>query len=719
MRRANLWLLLIIAVTFAVYAPSFANDFTYDDNDVVRVPGGENGGPNELVAGLQPLSVYFSTSYSESHGGLGRGFRPITVLSFAIVHSLTKSANPPPNGPIAPAWPQHVVNVVLHCVAVWLTFQFLVLFLGRGLSALLGAGVFGLHALRSDAVIAMVGRGEIMGYAFGMASLLLYVAGLRRKGGARYGCLALCAGSLFLAVCSKESAAPWILMIPLTVVALRFKFGSDPSEKLPPLKDQVGPWLLSIALPFAVFFVMLLQIWANLDQESRPAFESNPLWFADAISRFANGVIILGYGFYKVFLPIHLAHDYSDAVFKIATGFGDYRFFVAGGVLIAALVAGLVFARRHPLLFVAVAMFFGFSFLTSNITFPVETIFGERLYYTPAVALSILVAWIVDRVGRSSRSRAVVILVGLWTLMCAGLIIKRDLDWRDNKTLFFADAAGQPDSIRVQMTLMHYLRQGDPNVWKQTIDHAHATNPKCPTPIREMAYFFITMGQFDEAERYARLGLEIRESDHPDIIDQRAELHLLLAQALEAQNRFPEAEQSLREAVEIAEINPKFTDPRKRTDLGAFFRRTGKPQDAKREFRAVRRKTPKFLPAWDQSLFLAQSEKNDKEVEALVGSGKRLFPDAPNFALHEAILAHRRGDVRRAAQVFDQSMRFLPQAPGTFEYWEFFVGLLIQQNRLDEARDLVIQFVRVSGLRRYQLERFGAFAKSLGLRPAR
>ena len=269
------------------------------------------------------------------------------------------------------------------------------------------------------------------------------------------------------------------------------------------------------------------------------------------------------------------------------------------------------------------------------------------------------------------------------------------------------------------MTLMHYLRQGDPNVWKQTIDHAHATNPKCPTPIREMAYFFITMGQFDEAERYARLGLEIRESDHPDIIDQRAELHLLLAQALEAQNRFPEAEQSLREAVEIAEIDPKFPDPRKRTDLGAFFRRTGKPQDAKREFRAVRRKTPKFLPAWDQSLFLAQSEKNDKEVETLVGSGRRLFPDAPNFALHEAILAHRRGDVRRAAQVFDQSMRFLPQAPGTFEYWEFLVGLLIQQNRLDEARNLVIQFVRVSGLRRYQLERFSAFAKSLGLRPAR
>ena len=57
MAPTNLWLLLIIAVTFGVYSPSLMNDFTCDDADVVRVPSSRTGDPNRFIAELQPPGV--------------------------------------------------------------------------------------------------------------------------------------------------------------------------------------------------------------------------------------------------------------------------------------------------------------------------------------------------------------------------------------------------------------------------------------------------------------------------------------------------------------------------------------------------------------------------------------------------------------------------------------------------------------------------------------
>ena len=74
-------------------------------------------------------------------------------------------------------------------------------------------------------------------------------------------------------------------------------------------------------------------------------------------------------------------------------------------VLLGILVGGLWWARRQPLPFLAMAAFFGFSFLISNIPTPIETIFGERLYYTPAVGLSFLLAWVADRLWRLEPPR--------------------------------------------------------------------------------------------------------------------------------------------------------------------------------------------------------------------------------------------------------------------------------------------------------------------------
>ncbi|MEE2885976.1 MAG: hypothetical protein VX951_00975, partial [Planctomycetota bacterium] len=468
-------LLILVVLTFGVYSPSLVNGFAYDDMDIVRVPS-VSGFPNHMVAEVQPIGDYYSGYYGESVAGLGRGYRPTTVLSWALVHAVTKrpAESVPPDAARASAGPQHFVNILLHCFAVWLTFRMLSLLAGGGFGPVLGAAVFGLHALRSDPVLSLVGRGEILGYLFGVLGLLGYVAALRRSGGGRYCYLAGTGLALFLAFTSKESAAPWVVFLPLFVLAMAW-LGRDGA---PTPMQQLLPWLVGVLTPFLVFLGLYLSVTSDLGDFS-PAYESNPLWYLPD-QRFGTGVMLMGYAIYKLLVPFSLACDYGAEVFTMVESLADSRFLLAFALLLGLLAFGLLRATRHPLLFLATAAFFGFSLLVSNIPFPIETIFAERLYYTPTLACSFLVAWLAGRLGGTRLQTSGVWSLGLWCAVCSLVILKRDFNWRDNASLFAADVVSQPRSISMLLSQRDMLEFQHPGQWKQVLDKAYALSPTSP-----------------------------------------------------------------------------------------------------------------------------------------------------------------------------------------------------------------------------------------------
>ena len=92
------------------------------------------------------------------------------------------------------------------------------------------------------------------------------------------------------------------------------------------------------------------------------------------------------------------------AVGLLVESIGDLRFLQSCAVLTALFVCGIALVRRHPLVFLAMACFLGFSFATSNVLFAIGTIFGERLYFTPSLGLGIFAAWIAMVVSIASSS---------------------------------------------------------------------------------------------------------------------------------------------------------------------------------------------------------------------------------------------------------------------------------------------------------------------------
>ena len=127
-RYVWIWLSVIVLVTFGVYSRSLWNGYTYDDAVFVQAPTSQ-GQSNHMVGELQPLSRYFTSVYGEGSQGFGRGLRPVTVLSYALVHWAFRVQDKSVTGGWrCPAWPHHAMNVLLHCVSVWLVYLFVAMF---------------------------------------------------------------------------------------------------------------------------------------------------------------------------------------------------------------------------------------------------------------------------------------------------------------------------------------------------------------------------------------------------------------------------------------------------------------------------------------------------------------------------------------------------------------------------------------------------------------
>jgi tetratricopeptide (TPR) repeat protein len=463
--RARFWLLLVLLVSAGVHAPSIAGGFALDDVFAAKAavgPAAVQGNP--MVGEDTPLLEFFRRHYWHRVFPTGDLYRPVTVLSYALVyHGLGEPL------------PQHLVNVLLHAFATFLVYRLVRRFAAR-LPSLLGALSFGVLGIHSEAVSGVVGRAELLAFCFGAAGVLL---------GRRTRLLPLAAVLFFLAACSKESGVVWpafLLVVP-------------GNRRRPALAAGVAAlvpyfWLraAAIAEPSVHHFV---------------AHGANPLWHLPALERIGNGVMLWTVGLGKTLLPWNLCSQYGPAVFTLATTPLDPRVLGAFVLEVMLLALGIAMRRQAPLLFLATAALFGFSFVTSNVPFGTGTILAERTWYLPSLA----VAYAVGHWTRALRPRWLLLLVPWW-LWHAVVCVERSFAWRDDATLFATDLQRQPRSI---MLLCFAARQDSvanrTEAAREKLRLAAQLEPRDPTAWVQLAASLLDGGSVDEAERCVRTGL--------------------------------------------------------------------------------------------------------------------------------------------------------------------------------------------------------------------
>ncbi len=281
---------------------------------------------------------------------------------------------------------------------------------------------------------------------------------------------------------------------------------------------------------------------------------SNPYPF---YARFLTGwkVVLL---YVKVLIfPFHLR---MERLIPLATTFFSPPVLLAGGVISGTAVCLAKAYRRSSLVFFGIAWFF-LALLPYMNWFPLNAEMADHWLYLPSVGFFLLIAISVEKIiirGPKNLSsappwRGTTIsnlpgtrgsknsLIGCALLLAiivslAALTIRRNLDWKDNKTIYRATARTSPGSPRARYNLGN---------------------------------IYLAEGRLDEAVGEYRESLRIKPRD--------ARCRGNLGKALLELNRIPEAVREFETAVSLQPEAPSTL-----TKLGAAYGLAGRPHDAVR-----------------------------------------------------------------------------------------------------------------------------------------
>ena len=381
----------------AAYVNALDNPFVYDDHDTVV-------GNASLV---DVRNVKFVLIHSP--------FRPVVNVSYAIDRWLWGYR---PFG-------YHLTNITLHAMAVLLLFAWLRRVLSDAgaaratdAAAFVGATLFAVHPLQSEAVAYVSGRSELMCAVWFLAALLLardaLVSGSRARGAAAMACG-------LLSIASKEIG----LVLPLVVLAYDWLFrpGEDAARHRR---------LWRVFVPLFVFLAAIggyrLATMAGLSGSAATAPLLNLLTQAIVIWRYV-GLLVWPSG-QSVMHGVHRVTTLTDGLGWVA---------LAG--LAAAAIAAVRLRKSRPLATLGIFWFFAVLAPSSSVI-PLREGMAEHRLYLASAGIVMAIAAVVSRwltrepqppriVGRAQTGALCAIVAVLFTLT-----VWRNQVWADPVALW-------------------------------------------------------------------------------------------------------------------------------------------------------------------------------------------------------------------------------------------------------------------------------------------
>jgi hypothetical protein len=366
-------------------------------------------------------------------------YRPLTKISYLFNYAVLGSGPHPGS--------YHAVNFVLHAVNILLVYWLGLLLLREFRLALALAAVWGLHPVLTECVTNVVGRADLLA-AFGtLAGLLCHVKALSASGRRRTAWLAALALAAAIGLFSKENAV--VLPAAMLLYDVAYRHAS-------PWRARIAGYI-AVALPFLGYFYLRARMIAALYETEAGsfAFVQNPLVGADFWTARFTALKVVGRYVGLWLWPGPLSCDYSYnqvPLFNWRLDNGDAWLTLAAiAACAAALAIAVICFRSKPAIFFFLAFFFAALAPTSNLLILIATIMADRFLYLPSIALAALLVLGIFHLGDRLGRRAAWIFVGV---LCAGFAVRtyaRNLDWRDESSLWASAVEAAPDSYMTHL----------------------------------------------------------------------------------------------------------------------------------------------------------------------------------------------------------------------------------------------------------------------------
>jgi len=520
-QRATLWVGVLATLAYANAVP---NGFAYDDTSILA--------QNEIVTEGRVLEAW-KRPYWPRHSEDSGLYRPLTVSSFAAEWRVF-GANPVG---------YHVVNVVVHA-----TVSILVLWLLAGWTsvsgALVGASVFAVHPLHTEAVANIVGRGELYAAAFVLAALWLYDRGRQWRGLRRSGRLVAIGGLYFGGLAAKEIAVtlPGLMMLtdfldtrtPGTAIGDSPK-GHVRARGLAGVWSEFPVYVICVAALLGYLVVRTSVVGALLGDLPAPSLRglSTSERLATAMSLWPHFVRLLVF-------PLSLSADYSPAVLFPVRSLVSVDALV-GLMLLATLGAAVVLAwKRAPLIAFGIAWFGVAVSPISQILFPTGVLLAERTLYLPSVAVAAIAAgaWAIahDRGSPDAKRfrRGAHWVVAVVVALMLARTVARNPTWMSTFTVLDTLAREHPESsLALRTRATGLVRAGDFVGGAEMYETAVELAPANYSILTEVGHFYGERRAWLDGDRLLRQAVSVS----PD----RAAAYRLLTGQLIVQERYREA----------------------------------------------------------------------------------------------------------------------------------------------------------------------------------
>ena len=503
---------MLALLAFVLYLPTVAFDYTQDDAIVIT----DNMFTTEGVKGIKGLfshDTFFGYFKDESKLRLVSGgrYRPLTPAMFAVEYALV-GRHP---------WLSHLVNAAAYGALAWALFAFLRLLFAARMNAqsatqaaFLGALLFAVHPIHTEAVANIKGRDEIMAALGAILGLWLTLRAQTEK---KPMLSALAGLAFFAGMLSKENVVTMAGVVPLTL--LWFNTSKKPN------------WLsglLPVLLATVVFVALRGAVtgWSAgeppIEMMNNPfiKLEDNKYVPFTAAEKSATIVYTMGKYVQLLLFPYPLTHDYYPRHI-------DIQAWGKPMVLLSLLVwLGLLYLVvtgwktrswwAYGILFYVMTMS-----VTSNILFPVGTNMSERFAFLPSVGIALIAGVALSKLMQGATRSiaapaciAIVILLAGWTLV-------RSQVWKDNSTLFTTDIKTSARSAKLLNAVGGDLitraeDEKDPERKKQMLTDAQTYLRRAQEihPNYKLSYLLMGnsafhLGQLEEAIGYFRQVLKL------------------------------------------------------------------------------------------------------------------------------------------------------------------------------------------------------------------
>lgn len=448
----------------ALYGRGSTGGFTFDDRKIVL--------EDPAVSGRTPLASVLSREYfPKSRREEGIAYRPLTLLSLGADVRLF--------GPSARA--MRFENLLLAGIGAGLF---------AGLTAALGApsvvawGTLLLlccHPVRSEAVLSVVGRSELLAFGLVVGALVAALRALRGSATAA----ALSALLVALAFFAKENAFAAPALLALVAVAAG---RSAPVSRRGALVLFLG-WGLALAGAFAVRHAVL------------GGFTTGPLAVFDPFDnllaglppgdRIRGALALLPLAAARLVWPATLVADYGSAAFSTGALLAPVAVLSGAALLLLAVALAALLLARGSLAGVGIAFALIVHLPFANLIFPTGTAFAERLLYASAAGV---VLALVAALARAPKRLGLAAGASL-ALLGAVRIEARIPEWRDDRALFTSVVRDVPSNGRAWFDLgLLALSAGDAGSARTALASAVRADARLVPAARELLAHARTIG---------------------------------------------------------------------------------------------------------------------------------------------------------------------------------------------------------------------------------